>query len=147
MSFAKSRIGAHRWVIIFRYNVSVYYNRDLNTHELVWPYRYDPLTHPLRDFWHSSSCSRRCGSNWNNVSSPVQHATTLVVSWALVIIFTHDLSMFENLFASYEKIDKWHVKNCFIVGETMLYVVWKVENYSTFLRSYIIYQTIQVFIP
>ena len=31
---------------------------------------------PVRDFWHSSSCSKRWGSNWPKVSSPTQHATT-----------------------------------------------------------------------
>lgn len=41
----------------------------------------------------------------------MQQVTTLVVSWALVIILTQDLSILENLFASWKQIRKWLVVN------------------------------------
>ena len=56
--------------------------------------------YPVRDFWHSSNCSRRCGRSWPRVSSPTQHWTTLGVSWALVMILIQDLSMPWNRLAS-----------------------------------------------
>jgi len=56
--------------------------------------------YPVSDFWQISSCSSRCGSSWASVSSPEQHSTTLGISWARCIMRCHDLSMFENLFAS-----------------------------------------------
>lgn len=58
------------------------------------------FTYPLSDFWQSSNCSNKWGNNWLRVSSPTQHSMTFVDSWALVIIFTQDLSMFWNLLAS-----------------------------------------------
>ena len=56
--------------------------------------------YPVSDFWHSSSCSRRWGSNCPMNSSPTQHWTTLVFSWARTMIFTQDLSMLEKRLAS-----------------------------------------------
>ena len=58
--------------------------------------------YPVNDFWQTSNCSRRWGSNWPIVSSPTQHWTTFGVSCARVIIFTHDLSMFWKRFASWK---------------------------------------------
>jgi len=56
--------------------------------------------YPVRDFWHISSCSSRWGSSWPIVSSPTHDWTTLGISWARVMILTHDLSMLEKRFAS-----------------------------------------------
>ena len=60
-------------------------------------------TNPVSDFWHSSSCSSKWGSNWPRVSSPTQHVTTLSVSCARVMIFTQDLSMLEKRLASWKR--------------------------------------------
>ena len=56
--------------------------------------------YPVSDFWQTSSCSKRCGRSCIRVSSPTQHCTTLGVSWARVMIFTHALSMLLNRLAS-----------------------------------------------
>lgn len=61
-----------------------------------------PDTHPVSDFWQSSSCSSRWGSSCIRVSSPTQHWTTFGVSWARVMIFTHDLSMLLKRLASWK---------------------------------------------
>lgn len=58
-------------------------------------------SHPVSDFWQISSCSRRWGSSCPMVSSPTHDCTTLGISWARVMIFTHDLSMLEKRFASW----------------------------------------------
>ena len=60
-------------------------------------------TNPVSDFWHSSSCSSKWGSNWPRVSSPTQHVTTLSVSCARVMIFTQDLSVLEKRLASWKR--------------------------------------------
>ncbi len=56
--------------------------------------------YPLRDFWHTSSCSRRCGSSCCSVSSPTQHWMTPGISCARCIILCHDLSMVWKRLAS-----------------------------------------------
>lgn len=58
------------------------------------------FSHPVSDFWHSSSCSIRWGRSCIKVSSPTQHWTTLGVSCARVMIFTQDLSILLNRLAS-----------------------------------------------
>ena len=57
-------------------------------------------SYPVSDFWQISSCSSKCGSSCPIISSPMQHWTTLGVSWARVMILTQDLSMLEKRFAS-----------------------------------------------
>ena len=68
--------------------------------------------YPVSDFWHSSNCSRRWGRSWPSVSSPTQHWTTLVVSCALHMILTQDLSMFWNLLASYRNYNLRYTCTC-----------------------------------
>jgi len=60
-------------------------------------------TNPVSDFWHSSNCSSKWGSNWPRVSSPTQHVTTFSVSCARTMIFTQDLSMLEKRLASWKR--------------------------------------------
>lgn len=60
------------------------------------------LTYPVRDFWHISNWSSKCGNSCPMVSSPTQHWTTFGISWARVIIFTQDLSILEKRLASYK---------------------------------------------
>ena len=69
------------------------------------------------------------------VSSPTQHWTTLGVSWALVKIFTHDLSIFWNRLASYLRSDssiQIHYYNFpWFLSPTLLYLWQLLGNVST----------------
>lgn len=83
--------------------------------------------YPLSDFWQSSNCSCRWGNSCFSISSPTQHDTTPGVSWALCIIFCHDLSILLNLLV-------WHI--LFVKDVNFEMIRWSLFTINNYVKFY-----------